>query len=65
MFTYCFARPDQMEGHNFTDDVALCKAWSKKSAIKKFSVLYADVQEKEVKRINWLEKPKVKILTDY
>ena len=65
MFTYYFARPDQMEGHNFTDDVALCKAWSKKSAIKKFSALYADVKDKEVKRINWLQKPMVKILTDY
>lgn len=65
MFTYYFARADQMKGHNFTDDVAICKAWSKKSAIKKFSKLYADVKNKEVKRINWFEKPRVKILTDY
>ena len=65
MFTYYFARPDQMREHRFTDDVAICKAWSKKSAIKKFSVLYRDVKETEVARINWFKKPAVKILTDY
>ena len=65
MFTYYFARADQMMGHNFTDDVAICKAWSKKSAIKKFSGYYTEVTEKEVKRIRWLSKPKVKVLTDY
>ena len=65
MFTYYFARADQMQGHNFTDDVAICKSWSKKSAIKKFTGLYANVTDKEVKRINWLQRPKVKILTDY
>lgn len=65
MFVYYFARANTMVGHNFTDDVAICKAWSKKSAIKKFSEAYADVKRNEVKRVKWLKKPKVKILTDY
>lgn len=63
MFLYCFARPNQMVDHRFTDDVAICRAWSKKAAIKKFSVLYAGVEEKEVSRINHFKN--VKILTDY
>ena len=65
MFIYCFARPNAMVGHNFTDDVAICIAWSKKGAIKKFSTPYAEVKENEVCRIKWFKKPKVKILTDY
>lgn len=53
MGIYCFTRPDQMEGHKFTDDVAVVWAISKKSAIKKFSMLYADVQENEVDKIGF------------
>lgn len=41
MGLYYFARANQMEGHKFTDDVAIVWAMSKKSAIRKFSVLYA------------------------
>lgn len=61
---YCFARPDQMIGHKFTDDVAICKAISKKRAIKKFSKLYKDVSEKEVFRVAF-GKNLPTILTDY
>ena len=61
---YCFARPDQMIGHKFTDDVAICKAISKKRAIKKFSKLYKDVSEKEVFRVAF-GKHLPTILTDY
>lgn len=62
MFLYSFARADQMIGHRFTDDVAICFALSKKQAIKKFSRLYDGIEEKEVTR-----EPirKVMILTDY
>ena len=38
MFLYCLVIPGSMENdgaHNATDDCALCKAWSKKGAIKK------------------------------
>ena len=63
MGIYCFTRPDQMEGHRFTDDVAVVWAMSKKSAIKKFSVLYENVQENEVDKIGFLTHARV--LTDY
>ena len=63
MGLYYFARANQMEGHKFTDDVAIVWAMSKKSAIRKFSVLYANVQENEVNKIgSWTS---VIILTDY
>ena len=63
MGLYYFARADQMEGHKFTDDVAIVLAMSKKSAIRKFSVLYANVQDNEVNKIgSWTS---VRILTDY
>ena len=63
MGIYCFTRPDQMEDHKFTDDVAVVWAISKKSAIKKFSVLYADAQENEVDKIGFWTRARV--LTDY
>ena len=63
MGIYCFTRPDQMEGHKFTDDVSVVWAISKKSAIKKFSVLYVDVQENEVDKIGFWTHARV--LTDY
>lgn len=64
---YCFARADQMVGHRFTDDVAICMAISKQKAIKKFSKLYANVQEKDVFKVSLIEliKGRVEILTDY
>lgn len=62
---YCFSRPDQMVGHNFKDDVAITFAFSCKGAIKRFSTLYQDVRESEVKRIRLFGNVKVIILTDY
>lgn len=64
---YCFAKADQMIGHRFTDDVAICIAVSKKKAIEKFSKPYANVSEKEVFRISLIKliKGRVEILTDY
>lgn len=64
---YVFRRANQMVGHKFTDDVAVCKAISKSQAIKQFSKYYSDVKVEEVDRL----KPKkysagsVIILTDY
>lgn len=63
MGIYYFTRPDQMAGHKFTDDVAVVWAMSKKSAIKKFSVLYVNVQENEVDKIGFWTHARV--LTDY
>ena len=61
---YCLARPDQMKGHKFTDDVAICRAISKKQAVKKFSILYNNVTEKEVFKVAFSRKFPT-ILTDY
>lgn len=63
---YCFARANAMQDHNFTDDVALCKATSKRQAIKIFSRLYSDIKDDEVfivkKEFNDYG---IAILTDY
>ena len=61
---YCLARPDQMKGHKFTDDVAICKAFSKNGAVKKFSKLYTDVSKKEIFRVKFV-KDMPTVLTDY
>jgi hypothetical protein len=63
MGIYYFARPNQMIGHKFTDDVAVAYAMSKGSAIKKFSVLYKNVKGNEVKKISFWNRAIV--LTDY
>ena len=61
---YCYTKANQMKEHNFTDDVAVVKAMSKRSALKKFSYLYDDIDNQDVKRIKNNSK-KVTILTDY
>ena len=48
---YVFAKPNQMVGHKFTDDVALCKAGSKSEAIRKFKILYKVVEADDVHRL--------------
>lgn len=63
MGIYYFARANQMEGHKFTDDVAVVYAMSKKAAIKKFSELYTDIQADEVYKIGFWTRARV--LTDY
>lgn len=71
---YVFKRPNQMQGHNFTDDIAVCKAVSKSQAIKQFSKYYADIKEDEVDRLHprryssgcrMIDYDTVTILTDY
>lgn len=64
---WSFARADQMEGHGFTDDVAITFALTKKRAIKKFSKLYDEVKPEEVtNEMKWLFRyGGVAILTDY
>ena len=63
MSLYCFARPAQMVDHQFVDDVAVVRAFTKAAAIKKFSYYYAEVQPDEVFKLKNLKK--VNILTDY
>lgn len=63
---YYFSRPNQMVGHRFTDDVAVCFALTKKRAIEKFGLYYANVKSLEVKRLNLFSScPSICILTDY
>ena len=63
MSLYCFARPAQMVDHQFVDDVAVVRAFTKAAAIKKFNRYYAEVQPDEVFKLKNLKK--VNILTDY
>ena len=66
---YVFSRPNQMVGHRFTDDVAICKAISFQQAKKKFGKLYADVKDDEISIISGTFNDgthgDVIILTDY
>ena len=61
---YCYAKANQMKKHSCTDDVAVVKAISKRSAIKKFGYLYDDVDTNDVERIK-INGKKVTVLTDY
>ena len=61
---YVYAKANQMIEHDFTDDVAIVKAKSKRKAMKYFSKYYDDVKESHVSKIE-LKNKHVKILTDY
>jgi hypothetical protein len=37
---YCYSKPNVMEGHKYSDDVAICYADSLKDAMSKFNRLY-------------------------
>ena len=65
---WSFARANQMVEHDFTDDVAITLAFTKKQAIKKFSKYYENVTEDEVVKCRIMRMLKyggVAILTDY
>ena len=67
MFVYCLYISGSMAGdeiHNATDDCAICKAWSKKQAIKKFKRMYCDFEESNVFRAKY-NKYGIAVLTDY
>ena len=51
------------EIHNANDDCAICKAWSKKQAIKKFKRMYCDFEESDVFRAKY-NKYGIAVLTD-
>lgn len=61
---YVYAKPDQMEEHRFSDDVAITYAKNEKEAINKFSLLYKDVTIDDVKEVDFNHFG-VAILTDY
>ena len=52
------------EIHNASDDCAICKAWSKKRAIKKFKKMYCNFEESDVFRVKY-NKYGIAVLTDY
>lgn len=61
---YSYTKPNAMQGHRFTDDVAICVAESLDDAIEKFKRFYNDASADNVKQcfFNYLD---VCILTDY
>lgn len=68
MFLWYFARPGQMVGHLYTDDVAVTRAWTKQGAVKKFRRVYA-FEDNDLGTI-WRIRPSrycngVQVLTDY
>ena len=68
MKLYALCVPNAMKGHKFTDDVAICRAWSKRQAIKRFRRLYGysdKVMDNCVNRIHFNRHFKMAILTDY
>lgn len=67
MFLYCLFICGSMlndEGHNANDDCAICKAWSKKQAMKKFQAMYCNFDESNVFRVKY-NKFGIAVLTDY
>ncbi len=67
MFTYCLFICGSMvddEIHNANDDRALCKAWSKKQAIRKFKTMYTYFDASNVFRVKY-NKLGIAVLTDY
>ena len=67
MFLYCLFIQGSMPGdatHNAHDDCAICKAWSKSLAIRKFRKLYCDFDESNVFRVTY-NKYGIAVLSDY
>ncbi len=67
MFLYCLFIQGSMPGdeiHNAHDDCAICKAWSKKRAIKKFQTMYDDFDETNVSRVKY-NRHGIAVLSDY
>jgi hypothetical protein len=67
MFLYCLFIQGSMPGdetHNAHDDCAICKAWSKSQAIRKFRKLYCDFDESNVFRVTY-NKYGIAVLSDY
>lgn len=65
---YCYAKPDQMIDHQYTDDVAICLARNKKKAFKVFSRYYGFCTKKDIFEIHFIKDKgyvPIAILTDY
>lgn len=67
MFIFCLYIRGSMVGdkiHNANDDCAICQAWSKKQAIKKFKRMYCDFEDSAVFCVKY-NKYGIAVLTDY
>lgn len=64
MAIYCYAKANQMVEHSFSDDVAICYAFNKKSALKKFKKYYFKAIPENIFKVKFYHK-KIAILTDY
>ena len=66
MFLFYYFMSGTMTGsaHNANDDCALCRAWTKKQAICKFSKLYTSVTEENVFRVRYNQFG-IAVLSDY
>ena len=62
-FLWCYTVPDAMVDHNFTDDCAICFAFTRKRALKKFRKLYSFAPNESISKVYFYEG--VAILTDY
>lgn len=65
MRLWYYAKPDQMEEHKFTDDVAVCKATTKKEAMKIFAEYYGNMTAEDVGELAFRKNQNIIILTDY
>ena len=64
LFYYFLAGSMTETDHNANDDCALCRAWTKKQAIRKFSKLYTSVTEENIFRVRYNQYG-IAILSDY
>lgn len=66
MFLFCLFIMGTMTGtgHHANDDCAICRAWTKKQAIRKFSKLYHGFTDANVSRVHFLGCG-VSVLSDY
>lgn len=71
MFIYVYAKANTMRRHTFNDDVALCRAWNLRGAVKKFKQYYLLTDEDcakcvfKLRRFHKRHYSNVIILTDY
>lgn len=67
MFLYCLFIVGTMTGssHHANDDCAICRAWTKKQAMRKFSKLYRCFTASDVSRVRFAKGYGVAVLSDY
>ncbi len=67
MFLYCLFMEGTMKGdgiHNANDDCAICRAWTKRQAIRRFSRMYSSFADENVFRVKYNRRG-IAVLSDY